>query len=197
MKIVRLTPDGSFVFIVYGYPQTGAPDDPSPHQRSERTYRQYAPWQQAPQQHRNVEPDRFGVVVKIRPEAREVLSQDELAEELRIAHLYEHVPGHCCRKEDDNTGNPKRANDELPLALPRGKQNDDQSGESGSYGALSECRNADEAIEERQPRFCFCFCFSCFLRPASCLLAPDHPRQHPRSEERRQRHVRACSASEA
>ena len=75
------------------YSQSRAQDNPSQEPRDESRNRQYRPRQQASEQDRNVKPYRLRVVIEIRPEAREILPQDELREELRVAHLHKHVPG--------------------------------------------------------------------------------------------------------
>src|SRR5438874_13701047 len=116
------------------------------------------------------------MLIKIGTETREVLPQDELAEELEVPHLYQHVPGERSSEEDENARNPKSPKNQVPLALPGREKNDDETGKSGRDRSFRECRDPNKKVKQCQP-----------LSPLR--LVPSGPCQHSQSEERGQRHV--------
>ena len=72
---------------------------------------------------RKVEPKRLRVMVEITPKPREIVLEDEDAEELGIAQLHRDVPRRSHRQKYKHSGQPQCLEDQLRLAGGQRKQN--------------------------------------------------------------------------
>src|ERR1700719_4432468 len=86
------------------FPLFGPPDANTLEQSRDHKYR---PWNEAKQNHRQVIPEWFRVMIEIATEARQIVLQNKHPEEFRISELDRNVPWKCNHAKQADAGNPK------------------------------------------------------------------------------------------
>src|SRR5437667_3490585 len=84
------------------------------HQRGNR---EHGPRHPSEENHRNVIPERLGMMKDIGTETREIVLQNEYAKELRILELHENVPRQSDETEDNDPGKPQTLPGNMKAAL--------------------------------------------------------------------------------
>jgi hypothetical protein len=74
--------------------------------------------------------------------AREIVLEDENVHELRIRRLHQYEPRRGNGKVKQDAGDPERGRNELPVAMKKGKADDDESGKPGATGPFANVARA-------------------------------------------------------
>src|SRR4051812_22964460 len=115
--------------------------------------RKERPRDQRQQQHGNVIPEWLRMAEHVRGKTREIVFENEGAQEVGILELDQHIPWQRDAEKDHDAWPPKSClPDGAKVAAKITENENDEPGEQWGYRAFGQCADGDEDVEIDKPK---------------------------------------------